>query len=250
MNQPNAEDIVRRATAAFNSGRPDEARQLCEQGLRRAARRADAASSARRRAVFQERNSAGPHSRRDQPCQAARQCRGTSSRRADRTRRRRISTAHCRISIGRSRSRRNGKPFSKRPGRWIRRVSGRRRARPGGQSWKSLPQHQEAAARLGRLAWEDGEHAVAATYLERAAVNDAPALGLVRPWPRPPGPARLRQRRDRLSQGARQKARLCRGRAQSRHRAAGSRRSRQRDARLCAKPIGCVPQASAPSRWR
>src|ERR1700730_19106005 len=36
MNQPSAESIVRRATAAFNSGRPDEARQLCEKGLARA----------------------------------------------------------------------------------------------------------------------------------------------------------------------------------------------------------------------
>ena len=35
MNQPNAESIVRRATAAFNSGRPDEARELCEKGLAR-----------------------------------------------------------------------------------------------------------------------------------------------------------------------------------------------------------------------
>ena len=32
----NAEDIVRRATAAFNAGRADEARRLCEQGLARA----------------------------------------------------------------------------------------------------------------------------------------------------------------------------------------------------------------------
>src|ERR1700676_922937 len=35
MTQHSAEDIVRRATAAFNSGKPDEARQLCEQGLAR-----------------------------------------------------------------------------------------------------------------------------------------------------------------------------------------------------------------------
>src|SRR5258708_38322202 len=33
MNQSIAEDIVRRATAAFNAGQPDAARQLCEQGL-------------------------------------------------------------------------------------------------------------------------------------------------------------------------------------------------------------------------
>jgi len=35
MNKHSAEDLVRRATAAFNSGKPDEARQLCEQGLSR-----------------------------------------------------------------------------------------------------------------------------------------------------------------------------------------------------------------------
>src|SRR5260370_23625887 len=33
--QETAEHIVRRATAAFNAGRRDEARQLCEQGLAR-----------------------------------------------------------------------------------------------------------------------------------------------------------------------------------------------------------------------
>ena len=35
MNKHNAEDIVRRATAAFNSARADEARRLCEEGLAR-----------------------------------------------------------------------------------------------------------------------------------------------------------------------------------------------------------------------
>ena len=35
MSQTTAEDIVRRATAAFNAGRPDAARALCEQGLTR-----------------------------------------------------------------------------------------------------------------------------------------------------------------------------------------------------------------------
>src|ERR1700736_6038915 len=35
MTQPSAEDIVRRATAAFNSGKREEARRLCEQGLSR-----------------------------------------------------------------------------------------------------------------------------------------------------------------------------------------------------------------------
>ena len=33
MSQHSPEDIVRRATAAFNAGSRDEARKLCEQGL-------------------------------------------------------------------------------------------------------------------------------------------------------------------------------------------------------------------------
>jgi tetratricopeptide (TPR) repeat protein len=50
---------------------------------------------------------------------------------------------------------------------------------------KIVPDNIEAAARLGRLAWEDGDHASAVTFLERAAAGDAPAsvwfdLGLVR----------------------------------------------------------------------
>src|ERR1700722_4742065 len=36
MSKHTPEDIVRRAAAAFNAGKPDEARALCEEGLRRA----------------------------------------------------------------------------------------------------------------------------------------------------------------------------------------------------------------------
>ena len=36
MSQHSPEDLVRRATAAFNAGSRDEARKLCEQGLSRA----------------------------------------------------------------------------------------------------------------------------------------------------------------------------------------------------------------------
>ena len=48
-----AEDIVRRATAAFNAGQPDEAHKLCEQGLAPRARRSHAEPSAGGGAVFQ-----------------------------------------------------------------------------------------------------------------------------------------------------------------------------------------------------
>jgi tetratricopeptide (TPR) repeat protein len=57
------------------------------------------------------------------------------------------------------------------------------------EAWRAIlevvPGNIEAAARLGRLAWEDGEHASAVTLLERAVRGEAPAsvwfdLGLVR----------------------------------------------------------------------
>ncbi len=40
---------------------------------------------------------------------------------------------------------------------------------------KVIPGHQEAAARLGRLAWEDGDPATAAALLEQAIATEAPA---------------------------------------------------------------------------
>ena len=57
------------------------------------------------------------------------------------------------------------------------------------QAWRAIldviPENTEAAARLGRLAWEDGDHATAVSLLERAAQGEAPAsvwfdLGLAR----------------------------------------------------------------------
>jgi tetratricopeptide (TPR) repeat protein len=57
------------------------------------------------------------------------------------------------------------------------------------QAWRAIldviPENIEAAARLGRLAWEDGDASLAASLLERAVQGEAPAsvwfdLGLVR----------------------------------------------------------------------
>jgi tetratricopeptide (TPR) repeat protein len=57
------------------------------------------------------------------------------------------------------------------------------------EAWRTileaLPQSREAAARLGRLAWEAGDHQTALSLLERATSGEAPAsvwfdLGVVR----------------------------------------------------------------------
>ena len=119
-------------------GRPDEARKLLRTGLAPRARRSDAQPSAGGGAVFPRRDSAGPRPCRDQPDQAARQCRRASACRPHRARRQGFRRRACRIWIAPSRSRRSARPFSKRRGRWTRPVYGRRRARPGGRSWKSF----------------------------------------------------------------------------------------------------------------
>jgi tetratricopeptide (TPR) repeat protein len=184
MNQHSAEDIVRRATAAFNSGRPDEARQLCEQGLARApgepmlhhllaavlfskseiepARTHIETSLARRP------ENAAAHLLAARIARAAGDFDGALSH-LDRV----IAIAPQReVFIEKART--------------LEQAGHCPQAR---EAWRAIlevvPQHQEAAARLGRLTWEDGDHAAAATLLERATGTDAPAsvwfdLGLVR----------------------------------------------------------------------
>ncbi len=183
--QENAEDIVRRAATAFNAGRADEARRLCEQGLARtpgepmlshllaavlfagnddlqAARAHISASLARRPG-----NAAAE-------LLAARICRATKDFDA--------ALAHLDRIIARAPQR---EAFLEKA-RTLDQAGLKTQAREAWQAiLKVIPQHGEAAARLGRLAWEDGEHTLAAAYLERATAGDAPAsvwfdLGLAR----------------------------------------------------------------------
>ena len=102
----------------------------------------------------------------------------------------RILTPRYPISIAPSRWRRNARDFWKRRARSTRQVVYQANLRTATrEAWQAIlkivPQNAEAAARLGRMAWEDGDHALAASLLERAVAGDAPAsawfdLGLVR----------------------------------------------------------------------
>jgi Flp pilus assembly protein TadD len=203
MNKPSAEDIVRQATAAFNAGQPDEARRLCDKGLSRAP--GDPMLHHLLAAVL---FSQGEH-------QSARSHIETSL-----TKRPGSAAAH----LLAARIARAGKDFDAALAHLDRvialapqREAFLEKARTLDQAslhqtslhqtglqtslqqaplklaareaWRAIlkviPQHQEAAARLGRLAWEDGDYAVAAGLLERATAADAPAsvwfdLGLVR----------------------------------------------------------------------
>lgn len=189
MTKPTAEDIVRRATAAFNAGRRDEARQLCEQGLTR--QPGDAMLHHLLAAVLLsqgEIHTARQHvetSLANRPGNAAahllagRIARGAGDfdgalRHLDRV----IALAPQREAFL-EKARTLDQASLEHPS-----------LRPAARAaWQAIldvvPTSGEAAARLGRLAWEDGDHSLAAALLERAVAHEAPApvwfdLGLVR----------------------------------------------------------------------
>jgi tetratricopeptide (TPR) repeat protein len=190
MSQSNAETIVRRATGAFNSGRPDEARALCEEGLRRAPD--DAALTHLLAAVLFSRaeiQSARAHietSLTSRPDNAAAHLLAARIARAASDHDGALAHLDRAIAIAPQRE-----VFLEK----ARTLGLRPQARA---AWRAIldviPQHQEAAARLGRLAWEDGDAAGAVALLERAVAADAPAavwfnLGLARQDLRNPGAA-------------------------------------------------------------
>jgi len=184
MNPSTPEDIVRRATAAFNAGQPDEAQRLCEKGLSQtpgdpmlchllAAVLFSKGDVAAARAPIEESLAKRPDNAAVLLL-AARIFRATSdfdaaSKHLDRA----IAIAPQRdmfVEKARTLDQAGLTPQAREAWRAI---------------LKTIPQHREAAARLGRLAWEDGDHAEAVSLLERATAGDAPAsawfnLGLAR----------------------------------------------------------------------
>jgi tetratricopeptide (TPR) repeat protein len=189
MTNPTAEDIVRRATAAFNAGKPDEARKLCEQGLR------DAPDQPMLHHVLAavlfaegEVDTARVHieaSLAKQPGNAA--ARMLAARIARTAKDFGAALSHLDLSIATAPQR---EAFLEKARTLDQASLHQKELRPQArEAWrailKAIPQNQEAAARLGRLAWEDGDHTQAATLLERAVAGDAPAsiwfdLGVVR----------------------------------------------------------------------
>ncbi len=178
-----AEHLVRRATAAFNAGRRDEARQLCEQGLARqpgepmlghllaavlfAQNEIEAARTYIGTSLAKRPNSAAAQLLAARIARAAGDIEGALSH-LDRA-----------IAIA--------------PQREVFLEKARTLDQAGlksqaSEAWRAIlaaiPRHQEASARLGRLAWEDKDYASAASLLERATASEAPAsvwfdLGLV-----------------------------------------------------------------------
>jgi tetratricopeptide (TPR) repeat protein len=178
------EDIVRRATTAFNAGRRDEARKLCEEGLNRSP--GEPMLSHLLAAVLfasGETEAARAHvetSLVKRPDNAAARLLAARLARTAGDFDRALSYLDRAIEIAPQRE-----AFIEKA-RTLDQAGLRRQAR---QAWKAIldaiPDNLEAAARLGRLAWEDGEIALAQKFLERAAQTEVPAsvwfdLGLVR----------------------------------------------------------------------
>jgi tetratricopeptide (TPR) repeat protein len=178
------EDIVRRATAAFNAGRRDEARKLCEGGLKDFPD--EPMLSHLLAAVFVA--SGEPAAARGyieaslvkRPDNAAALLLAARLARTAGEFDRALSHLDRAIAIAPQRE-----TFVEKA-RTLDQAGLRPQAR---QAWKAIldvvPDHTEATARLGRLAWEDGETALAAELLERAVQKEAPAsvwfdLGLAR----------------------------------------------------------------------
>jgi tetratricopeptide (TPR) repeat protein len=178
------EDIVRRATAAYNSGRADEARQLCEQGLSRqpgepmlshllaavlfSQRQIEAARGHIETSISRRPGNAAAHLLAARIARAAKDFDG--------------ALAHLDRSVAIAPQR---EAFLEKA-RTLDQAGLRPQAR---EAWRAIleivPQNIEAAARLGRLAWEDGDYAGASSLLERATASEAPAsvwfdLGLAR----------------------------------------------------------------------
>jgi tetratricopeptide (TPR) repeat protein len=178
------EDIVRRATTAFNAGRRDEARKLCEQGLNRAP--GEPLLSHLLAAVLfasGESEAARGHveaSLATRPDNAAAHLLAARVARALGDFDRALSHLDRAIALSPQRE-----AFVEKA-----RTFDQAGLRPQARlAWKAIldviPGHTEAAARSGRLAWEDGETELAAKLLEAASQNDAPAsvwfdLGLAR----------------------------------------------------------------------
>jgi tetratricopeptide (TPR) repeat protein len=179
-----AEKLVHRATAAFNSGRPDEAQHLCEQGLAREP--GDPMLHHLLAAVLFSRSeiaSAQAHidaSLAKRPGNAAARLLAARIARTDGNFEVALSHLDSAIAISPQRD------IFVDKARTLDLAGRKVQAREAWQAiLRVIPRHQEAAARLGRLAWEDGDFATAANLLEQAIATDAPAsvwfdLGLAR----------------------------------------------------------------------
>lgn len=179
-----SEDIARRAAAAFNAGRTDDARALCERGLKHTPGE-PILNHLLAAVLFAAGDiaAARPHienSLSRQPDNAAAQL--LAARIARSTKDFDAALTHLDRAIALAPQR---EAFIEKA-RTLDQAGHRTQARAAWQAiLKAIPNYAEANARLGRLAWEDGDLTSALVHLTQATAGDAPAsawfdLGLVR----------------------------------------------------------------------
>ncbi|SDO92669.1 lipopolysaccharide assembly protein LapB [Afipia sp. GAS231] len=188
MSRNTAEDIARDATAAFNSGQPDRARKLCEEGL--ADRPGEPMLHHLLAAVLFSKGELDPARVHVEASLARRPDNAAARLLAARIARTAgdfdSALSHLDLIIAAAPQREAFLEKARTLDQASLQTGLREQAR---EAWRAIlkviPQSQEAAARLGRLAWEDGDQAAALPLLERATQGDTPAstwfdLGLVR----------------------------------------------------------------------
>jgi tetratricopeptide (TPR) repeat protein len=179
-----AEGIVRQATAAFNAGRRDDARRLCEQGLAREP--GEAMLSHLLAAVLFAAGEFQPARAHIDASLVSRPDSAPAQLLAGRIARGLGDFDNALIHLDRALALAPQREALFEKARTFDAAGLKPQAREAwGAILKALPQNQEAAARLGRLAWEAHENASALSLLERAAIGEAPAsvwfdLGVVR----------------------------------------------------------------------
>jgi tetratricopeptide (TPR) repeat protein len=184
MTEPTAEDIVRRATAAFNSGRREEARGLCAEGLRREP--GEPMLNHLLAAVLFSQGDIQPARGHIETSLSRRPGNAAAHLLAARIARAAKDFDGALAHLDRSVAIAPQREAFLEKARTLDQAGLRPQAR---EAWRAVleivPQNIEAAAWLGRLAWEDGDYAGAVGLLERATASEAPAsvwfdLGLVR----------------------------------------------------------------------
>ncbi|SEE20910.1 tetratricopeptide repeat protein [Bradyrhizobium erythrophlei] len=174
MSKDNAEDIVRRATVAFNGGRHGEAIEFCERGLAR--QPGEPMLSHLLAAVLFAKGEIAPARRHVETSLARRPDNAAARLLAGRLARSGGEFDAALTHLDRAIALKPQREAFVEKARTLE-LAGRKAQ--AGEAWeailKAIPEHQEANARLGRLAWEDGNLADAVSLLERAVASAAPA---------------------------------------------------------------------------
>src|SRR5258708_36990990 len=175
MNKHNAEDIVRRATAALTSGRPDEARRLCEEGLAR--QPGDPILHHLVAAVLFSAGEIQPARTHVETSLAKRPANTAAHLLAARIARAAKDFGGALSHLDRAITIAPQREIFLEKARILDQAGHRLQAR---EAWRAIlevvPQNAEAAARLGRVAWGDGDHGRAVTLVERARATAPPAF--------------------------------------------------------------------------